>query len=211
MALDKVIDSAILDAELLAVADAIRAKGGTSDVLAFPEGFVSAVEAISVGGGSGGIGAVKFVDVDITVEASTTTKVDYTVDGLEFVSSVESPTKWNAFFYDDVYIAFVTPKEITGTATGNTTAVYNSSMIVMKGNTNYTQTFNIISYGDMGIATQTYGIYSVTLYCDSVTDGKIMGHLTASVRNHSNGDYEVVAGTYNVQVWHLTDFDWGHP
>lgn len=51
MAFDKVIDSATLDADLTSVADAIRAKGGTSDALVFPAGFVSAVEAISAGGG----------------------------------------------------------------------------------------------------------------------------------------------------------------
>lgn len=38
--------------ELTAVADAIRAKGGTSEPLAFPDGFVSAIGAIQAGGGS---------------------------------------------------------------------------------------------------------------------------------------------------------------
>lgn len=51
MELDKVIDSAVLDAGLTSVADAIRAKGGTSEQLVFPEEFVSAVEGIQVGGG----------------------------------------------------------------------------------------------------------------------------------------------------------------
>ena len=56
MAFDKVIDSAVLDANLTSVADAIRAKGGTSEPLSFPEGFISAVEGIQAGGGgSGGI------------------------------------------------------------------------------------------------------------------------------------------------------------
>ena len=52
MALDKVIDSAVLDAGLTSVADAIRAKGGTSEQMAFPDGFVSAVEGIQTGGGT---------------------------------------------------------------------------------------------------------------------------------------------------------------
>lgn len=51
MAYDKVIDSAELDADLTAVADAIRTKGGTSEALSFPDGFVSAVEGIQAGGG----------------------------------------------------------------------------------------------------------------------------------------------------------------
>lgn len=39
------------DTELTSVADAIRAKGGTSAALTYPAGFVSAIEAIPTGGG----------------------------------------------------------------------------------------------------------------------------------------------------------------
>lgn len=53
MAVDKLVDSTQLDADLTAVAGAIRQKGGTSAALAFPDGFVSAIEAISGGGGGG--------------------------------------------------------------------------------------------------------------------------------------------------------------
>lgn len=35
---------------MTSIADAIRAKGGTSDTLAFPSGFVEAIEAIQTGG-----------------------------------------------------------------------------------------------------------------------------------------------------------------
>ena len=50
MAVDKLVDSTQLDADLTSVANAIRTKGGTSADLAFPSGFVSAVEAIPSGG-----------------------------------------------------------------------------------------------------------------------------------------------------------------
>lgn len=53
MALDKLVDSAQLDSDLTSVANAIRAKGGTSAQLAFPTGFVDAIDAIETGGGSG--------------------------------------------------------------------------------------------------------------------------------------------------------------
>ena len=53
MAVDKLVDSTQLDTDLTAVANAIRTKGGTSAQLAFPTGFVSAVEAIPAGGGGG--------------------------------------------------------------------------------------------------------------------------------------------------------------
>lgn len=52
MAPDKTVDSSVLDAGLTSVADAIRARGGTSEQLAFPGGFVSAVEGIQAGGGT---------------------------------------------------------------------------------------------------------------------------------------------------------------
>ena len=50
MALDKLVDSSQLDSALTSVANAIRTKGGTSSSLAFPQGFVDAVEAIETGG-----------------------------------------------------------------------------------------------------------------------------------------------------------------
>ena len=52
MAVDKLVDSTQLDADLTSVANAIRTKGGTSAQLAFPTGFVNAIDAIPTGGGS---------------------------------------------------------------------------------------------------------------------------------------------------------------
>ena len=52
MAVDKLVDSTQLDADLTSVANAIRTKGGTSASLAFPAGFVDAIDAIETGGGA---------------------------------------------------------------------------------------------------------------------------------------------------------------
>lgn len=49
MAVDKLVDSTQLDSDLTSVANAIRTKGGTSAQMAFPSGFVSAVQAIPTG------------------------------------------------------------------------------------------------------------------------------------------------------------------
>lgn len=49
MSLDKLVDSTQLDADLTSVADAIRAKSGGSEQLAFPAGFVSEIQAIPSG------------------------------------------------------------------------------------------------------------------------------------------------------------------
>ena len=51
MAVDKLVDSTQLDADLTSVANAIRTKGGTSAQMAFPAGFVSAIDRIPVGSG----------------------------------------------------------------------------------------------------------------------------------------------------------------
>ena len=51
MAVDKLVDSAKLDADLSAVANAIRTTGGTSADLAFPADFLTAIAAIPSGGG----------------------------------------------------------------------------------------------------------------------------------------------------------------
>jgi len=73
MAVDKLVDSAQLDADLTSVANAIRAKGGTSADLAFPAGFVSAVQAIPSGGGGYSIDEIseRSISGDIRITAST--------------------------------------------------------------------------------------------------------------------------------------------
>ena len=64
MALDKLVDSAQLDADLTTVANAIRTRGGTSDTLSFPSGMASAVLAIPSGGGGGTAGFVYPKDIN---------------------------------------------------------------------------------------------------------------------------------------------------
>ena len=49
MAVDKLVDSTQLDADLTSVANAIKTKGGISAQLEFPAGFVIAVDAIPTG------------------------------------------------------------------------------------------------------------------------------------------------------------------
>lgn len=49
MALDKAVDSSVLDAGLKSIADAIREKSGTSDTLAFPDAMAAAIAAIEAG------------------------------------------------------------------------------------------------------------------------------------------------------------------
>lgn len=61
-------------ADLTAVADAIRAKGGTSDPLVYPDGFVTAIGNIQTGGSltPGAPGDITFYDYDGTIVTSWT-------------------------------------------------------------------------------------------------------------------------------------------
>ena len=60
------------DTELTSVADAIRAKGGTSAPLTYPDGFVSAIGAISTGVQASPYKDVNFIDYDGTILHSYT-------------------------------------------------------------------------------------------------------------------------------------------
>ena len=75
------------DTSLASVADAIRSKGGTSDALVFPEGFVSAISAIQTGGGGGTAPSAKwndvtFIDYDGSVLYSYSLEEAQTLTGL---------------------------------------------------------------------------------------------------------------------------------
>ena len=74
MAYDKVIDSSALDANLASIAEAIRTKGGTTDQLVFPAGFISAIEAIEAGGG-GGFDSIQTVSGSFTPDSLITAEV----------------------------------------------------------------------------------------------------------------------------------------
>ena len=60
--------------DLTKVASAIREKGGTSDPLVYPDGFVTAIKAIQTGGGTkpGAPGDITFYDYDGTIVTSWT-------------------------------------------------------------------------------------------------------------------------------------------
>lgn len=81
MAKDKVVDSAVLDAGLVSIADAIREKTGETEALSFPAGMAAAIAGIETGGG----GTVKYGTLSLSGISfpGTTT---YTIDtGLESV------------------------------------------------------------------------------------------------------------------------------
>ena len=104
MALDKLVDSTQLDADLTSVANAIRTKGGTSASLAFPAGFVSAIAAIPSGGG----GSWDVAAGTITPSADTKTlslSVDFDPQYVFVITDMydlaQTSTWKNTFFISD--------------------------------------------------------------------------------------------------------------
>lgn len=109
MALDKVVDSAALDAQLTSIADTIRSKGGTTDQLTLA-GMVDAINAIQTG--SGGIQSasgeysiaedVASFDIDISDIGFVPDIVAVYLDetGIEYTST---PTKiWYLSYVPDI-------------------------------------------------------------------------------------------------------------
>ena len=101
MAYDKVIDSSVLEADLTSVADAIRGKTGTTGELAFPDGYVSAVNDISsvsdlsnakdiaFGGNESG-GKYVIEDETITPLFNQVKRITETEDAMTFEGATES-------------------------------------------------------------------------------------------------------------------------
>lgn len=139
MAIDKLVDSSQLDNDLTLVANAIRTKGGTSASLTFPGDFVSAINAISGGGGSTLI--TKSITANGTYNASSDSADGYsqvTVNvptgsgGLTFESGTYEPsadTTGEKILFANSHSeapAFVMMVDATGTAdtTTNTNMVF---------------------------------------------------------------------------------------
>lgn len=76
MAYDKVVDSGVLDAGMTEVAQSIRAKGGTTEQLAWPDGFKSAIESIETGiTPTGSVAISENGTYDVTAKATAVVNV----------------------------------------------------------------------------------------------------------------------------------------
>lgn len=190
MAVDKLVDSAQLDADLTTVANAIRTKGGTSGSLAFPAGFVSAIQAIPTGGG--GSSWTKVCDKSYT--RSTTSTTAATVETWATThSEIWTPSKYvlvrvrdtagkrNGYFYGcDCFF-------MNDAALGDSTTCTN-----MGGSCYY---YASSDFGHRYIYNTTgYGIYADYIYSD--------GRIRIRERYHSTYS-KTINGTYKVEVYLL--------
>lgn len=79
MAIDKAVDSAALDAGLLSVADAIRAKTGTADKLAFPDGMAAAIPGVYAAGEAAEAARCAAKHFVTTIEGNGETSISFLV------------------------------------------------------------------------------------------------------------------------------------
>lgn len=108
MAVDKLVDSTQLDADLGSVADAIRAKSGGTGSLAFPAGFVTEIGNISGGGSGYGytlLGSVEFTcsttgtsSTAITGAVVTANRASHTAKML-YIRIRDKAGKRNGYFF----------------------------------------------------------------------------------------------------------------
>ena len=134
MAYDKVIDSSALDANLASIAEAIRTKGGTTDQLVFPAGFISAIEAIEAGGG-GGFDSIQ------TVSGSFTPDSLITAGSQEYPNiSAAFTVEHNARFIPRAAVAY------TGKIATSTLTLYVAIMAGYANSFKIAKTFSIHQY-----------------------------------------------------------------
>lgn len=95
----KLVDSTLLDSNLTSIANAIRTKGNTQSQLAFPNGFISAINNIF----TGIIGVTAWMPVDITMANLSNANTPYlhnvfvgtSTDDIEMVGSIKLYTLRN--------------------------------------------------------------------------------------------------------------------
>lgn len=85
MAVDKLVDSSQLDSDLNSVANAILEKSGGTGPIAFPAGFVSAIDAIPTGGGGSAVSFSISVNGDAVIyyvdDSGTPTESQFIISG----------------------------------------------------------------------------------------------------------------------------------
>lgn len=165
MALDMLVDSASLDSDLTVVANAIRAKNGTSAQLAFPSEFISEIGNISGG----------WVKTLTAVFSQETTRV-FTTDGLD---DLRDRLVVTATYQDDTSET-VDAYELSGTLVAGT-----STIVVTYGDKSTTFTATVTEAVDITPALSSYSGASCAVNVNSA-DNSILVYTT------SNGNWRVV-------------------
>ena len=145
MAFDKVVDSAVLDAGMKSVADAIRAKAGTTDLLVWPDGFKAVVEGIQTGGGQA------FQCGTVVSADDTNLVVPCTLDNILIVRKYVTSTKNVAYLLNaTLLVADGLKIQIGNNSIGGLTnqGIGVFSITKQNGQTTFTQTTSIKFNGE---------------------------------------------------------------
>ena len=97
--------------DLVSVANAIRTKGGTSEALVFPDGFVSAVQAIQSGGG-GTIAAATSKDVNF-YDYDGTLLYSYTLEEAQALTALPDGPTHHGLVFDGWNYSLESVKSLT--------------------------------------------------------------------------------------------------
>lgn len=155
MAVDKLVDSTQLDADLTSVANTIRTKGGTSAPLAFPAGFVNAINAIPTGGGGGG-GDYQIAGGSFTlVQANTSAYVDVDFEPTHAIcfrpiSDFAEITSWTLYSItipdtsENKYIV-VSARTVSGNPSGNATLRDTTNIEYSDGQFKFNANYNFLT------------------------------------------------------------------
>ena len=205
MALDKAVDSAQLNADLTAVADAIRTKGGTSAQLAFPDGFVRAVQAIE--------GAP---DLQIVVTTSAGATVTAT-KGSKTVSGTADASGNCTLVVDEVGTWTVTAATASTTKTADVVVgTANVDLVMIDpvfGNNSWAaiikacqekqvpSTWNVGDSCNMTINKKTYAIDIIGKNHDDYADGSGKAPLTFQMHTTYATQYKMNGAEYNNCGW----------
>ena len=130
--------------DLVSVANAIREKGGTSETLVFPDGFVGAVQAIQAGGGRAKIITGEFtldtVESGVLVEHNLSEVPNFAYYFALLAPSASNQlednttTRFFAIYLDGVHYSYYVSGGATNRATKYGTYTYDISKIVSKHN-----------------------------------------------------------------------------
>ena len=164
MAVDKFVDSSQLNSDLTSVANAIRTKGGTSSQLAFPSGFITALDNIS----GGWVKTLSAVFTQSTTRVFTTDDLDDLRDRLTVTAT-----------YEDNTSETVTDYELSGTLTAGT-----STIVVTYGDKSTTFTATVTAAVDITPSISGWTGNSGTTVTANTTEKTLL------VYNASNGTYK---------------------
>lgn len=200
MAVDKLVDSSQLDADLTSVANAIRTKGGTSAPLDFPAGFVSAIQAIPTGGGGGGLTLINTTSIGALSTTSTSG-----VDTGKTIS-LASTTGWQDYDLLIVDISVNTTTNGRHTSTVSFVLLTGTSNVATKntytvGSNKWNSKLGSTGTGSTRQSTTAYGVY---INAASVSSNTLTMTVYYKYNNNSTG---TLNGTYTARVYGVKLYD----